>query len=137
MHIQEYYAIISHADYQIGRILDALEQSGQADNTIIILSADQGLAVGQHGLMGKQDQYDHSVRMPLVICGPNLPKNKKINAMVYLQSMFATTCEMAGITTPETVQFHSLVPLLKGKTERLYDSIYGAYKESQRMVRTE
>ena len=72
VHLQEYYAIISHADAQIGRILETLEETGQAENTVILFSADHGLAVGQHGLMGKQNQYDHSVRMPLVLCGPGI-----------------------------------------------------------------
>jgi choline-sulfatase len=134
--ISEYYAIITHLDQQIGRILDALEKSGKADNTIVIFSADQGLAVGQHGLMGKQNQYDHSVRMPFVLCGPGIEAGRKIETMIYLQSLFATTCEMARIETPETVQFPSLVPLLTGREEKLYDSIYGAYRNLQRMVRT-
>lgn len=133
----EYYAIITHVDQQIGRILDALDKSGKADNTIIIFSADQGLAVGQHGLMGKQNQYDHSVRMPFVICGPGIDAGRKIDALIYLQSLFATTCDMAHIETPKTVQFPSLVPLLTGSKEKLYDSIYGAYRNLQRMVRTE
>lgn len=137
LHRQEYYAIITHADRQIGRILDALEASGEADNTIIVFSADHGLAVGQHGLMGKQNQYDHSVRMPFVFCGPGIEAGRKIDAMVYLQSLFATTCDMAGVETPETVQFPSLVPLLTGRKERLYDSVYGAYRHFQRMVRTD
>ncbi len=137
VHRSEYYAIITHMDRQIGRILDALDKSGQADNTLIVFAADQGLAVGEHGLMGKQNQYDHSVRMPFVICGPGIEPARKIDALVYLQSLFATTCEMAGIETPRTVQFPSLVPLLTGKREKLYDSIYGAYRDLQRMVRTE
>lgn len=137
VHLSEYYAIISHADHHIGRILDALERSGRADNTIVILSSDQGLAVGQQGLMGKQNQYDCSVRMPLVLSGPGIEAGRRIGALVYLQSMFATTCEMAGVEMPASVQFPSLVPLLAGQKERLYDSIYGAYRDLQRMVRTE
>jgi len=136
-HRSEYYAIITHVDRQIGRVLDALEKSGKADNTIIFFGADQGLAVGEHGLMGKQNQYDHSVRMPFVICGPGIEPGRRIDALVYLQSLFATTCEMARIETPKTVQFPSLVPLLTGRKEKLYDSIYGAYRDFQRMVRTE
>ena len=137
VHLSEYYAIITHADYHIGRILDALEKTGKADNTVIIFSADHGLAMGQHGLMGKQNQYDCSVRMPLVYCGPGIEANRTNDAMVYLQSAFATTCEMAGVKAPDTVQFPSLVPLLTGKQDRLYDSVYGAYRDFQRMVRTE
>lgn len=137
VHRSEYYAIITHADYHIGRILDALEKTGKADNTIIVFSADHGLAVGQHGLMGKQNQYDHSVRMPFVFCGPRIEAGRRIDAMVYLQSLFATTCDMARIETPKTVQFPSLVPLLTDQKKKLYDSVYGAYRDLQRMVRTE
>lgn len=136
VHIQEYYAIISHADAQIGRILDALERSGEADNTYILFSADHGLAVGQHGLMGKQNQYDHSVRMPLILSGPGLEKDKRIDSMVYLHSLYATTCDLAGIPVPETVEFPSLSPLLNGETDRLHDAIYGSYTDEQRMIRT-
>jgi choline-sulfatase len=137
VHLSEYYAITTHADYQIGRILRALKKTGKADNTIIAFSADHGLAVGQHGLMGKQNQYDHSVRMPYVFTGPGIEAGRKIDAMVYLQSLFATTCDMARIETPATVQFPSLVPLLTGKKDKLYDSVYGAYRKLQRMARTE
>jgi choline-sulfatase len=136
-HRSDYYAIISHADAQIGRILDALEGSGQIDNTIIIFSADHGLAVGQHGLMGKQNMYDHSMRVPLIMSGPGLPPGKRINAMVYLHSLFPTTCEMANVPIPGTVQSKSLVPLITGDRDRIHDSIYGAYKNMQRMIRTE
>jgi arylsulfatase A-like enzyme len=137
VHLQEYYAIISHADHQIGRILDALDKSGKADETIIIFSADHGLACGQHGLLGKQNQYDHSIRMPLIFSGPGIAKGKTMDAMVYLQSVYATTCELAGIPLPDTVEFPSIAPLLEGRTERGQDAIFGSYKDFQRMVRTE
>ena len=64
--IASYYAMISEVDANIGRILDALEKSGEADNTIVVLAGDNGLAVGQHGLIGKQNLYDHSIRVPLI-----------------------------------------------------------------------
>lgn len=137
VHSQEYYAIISHLDAQVGRILDALERSGQADNTIVIFTADNGLALGQHGLLGKQSLYDHSIRIPLLIAGPGIPAGKKVDALVYMQGLFATTCEMARVKAPETVQFPSLVPLITGKASKPFDELYGAYVDRQRMVRTE
>ena len=136
VHRQEYYAIITHADAQIGRILKALDESGKADDTIIIFSADHGLAVGQHGLMGKQNQYNHSVRLPMVFAGPGIEKGRKIDAMVYLHSLFPTTCELAGVPVPRQVESGSLVGLLKGRQADIHDAIYGGYKSLQRMVRT-
>jgi len=132
-----YYAMITHADAQIGRILDALDASGHRDDTIVVFSADHGLAVGQHGLMGKQNQYDHSVRMPLIFRGPGIAAGRRIDALVYLHCLFPTTCEMAKVPVPPTVQSKGLVPLLTGARTRIYDSVYGGYKTFQRMVRTE
>jgi arylsulfatase A-like enzyme len=94
VHRQEYYAIISHMDAQIGRILDALEKSGKADNTYIFFTADHGLAIGNHGLMGKQNMYDHSIRVPLFVIGPDVPKNKKIDVDVYLQYIMASALNL-------------------------------------------
>ena len=131
---QEYYAIITHTDAQVGRILDALEKSGKADNTYIFFCADQGLAVGHHGLMGKQNLFDHSVRVPLMVAGPAIPKNKKIDTPVYLQDIMPSTLELTGVERPDYVQFKSLMPLIEGKTRKSYDAIYGGYLAVQRMV---
>ena len=131
---QEYYAIITHMDAQIGRILNALEKSGQADNTYIFFSADHGLAVGRHGLMGKQNMFDHSVRVPLTVVGPDIKKDDRIDARVYLQDIMATSLALSGTKKPDYVQFQSLLPLLHGKTDKGRDAIYGAYLQGQRMV---
>ena len=135
-HLQEYYAIITHLDAQIGRILDALDASGKGDNTMVIFTSDQGLAVGQHGLLGKQNLYDHSLRVPFILAGPGIPKGKRNDALFNLQSLFATTCEMAGVPVPVTVQFPSIVPLITGAKKQLHDALYGAFLDRQRAVRT-
>jgi choline-sulfatase len=136
LHRSEYYAIISHADHEISRILKALEESGKMDNTYVILTSDHGLAVGQHGLMGKQNQYDHSIRAPLIIKGPGLGSGKKVHEMVYMQSLFATTCDLAGIEIPKTIDFRSLQNLLKNDNAKGETYIFGAYKNLQRMIRS-
>ncbi|MCB1097313.1 MAG: sulfatase-like hydrolase/transferase [Verrucomicrobiae bacterium] len=131
----EYYAIITHLDVQIGRVLDALEQSGKAENTVIVFTADHGLAVGHHGLMGKQNMFDHSVRVPYVIAGPGIQAGRTIDAPIYLQDTMATALELAGAEKPDYIQFNSLLPMVRGNaTAHTYDAIYGAYTEQQRMV---
>ena len=132
---QEYYAIITHMDDQIGRILQALEASGKKENTYIFFTADHGLAVGHHGLIGKQNMFDHSVRVPLIITGPVLPEGKRFDTPVYLQDIMPSTLELAGVEIPEHVQFKSLMPLLAGKKKKNYETIYGGFKYLQRMVR--
>ncbi|MEL6111079.1 MAG: sulfatase-like hydrolase/transferase [Planctomycetota bacterium] len=132
---QEYYAIITHMDAMIGRIVAALEATGKADNTWIFFTADHGLAVGQHGLMGKQNLYDHSVRVPLIVAGPQALKGKQIDEPVYLQDIMPTTLELAEIDKPSHVEFNSLLPMLGGEPSP-YEAIYGAYLTKQRSIRT-
>lgn len=131
---QEYYAIITHMDAQIGRIFRALEASGEAERTVILFTADHGLGVGQHGLMGKQNMYDHSVRVPLVIAGPGIPAGRTIDTPVYLQDVLPTTLELAGAPVPEYIQFKSLLPLIREREAESYAAIYGGYRHLQRMV---
>jgi choline-sulfatase len=131
---QEYFALISHMDDQIGRILQALKETGQADNTYIVFTADHGLAVGRHGLIGKQNMYDHSVRVPFMIVGPGVKAGALNNAPIYLQDIMPTALELAGSPKPAYVEFNSLMPLLRGEKEKSYDVIYGCYMGSQRMI---
>jgi choline-sulfatase len=132
-HRAEYYALITHLDAQIGRILDALDASGQAENTWIFFTADHGLAVGHHGLFGKQNMYDHSVRVPFLVAGPGVAKGAKNDASIYLQDVMATALDLAGAEKPAHVFFNSLRPLLNGEKSR-YESVYGAYLELQRAI---
>jgi len=136
-HRSEYYALITHMDAQIGRILDALEASGEAKNTYVIFTADHGLTVGEHGMMGKQNQFECSMRMPLIISGPGIKAGKRVDEMVYQHSMYATTCELAGIPVPKHVEFPSLVPMLQQDNPApLYDSMFGWLADVQRSIRT-
>lgn len=134
-HRGEYYAIISHLDTQIGRILEGLKKSGKLDNTYIILTSDNGLAVGSHGLFGKQNMYEHSMKIPLVICGPDIPRDKRLDIPVYLQDIVPSALEIASAEIPANVAFKSLLPLVRGEKTEQYPAIYGAYMQSQRMIR--
>lgn len=134
VHRQEYYAIITHMDDQLGRILDALERTGKRDRTYIFFTADHGLACGHHGLMGKQNMYDHSLRVPLIVAGPGVPPDHRIDGAVYLQDIMPTSLELAGRTPPDHVEFKSLLPILDGQRDRNYEAVYGAYLGLQRMV---
>ncbi|MEM7477235.1 MAG: sulfatase-like hydrolase/transferase [Planctomycetota bacterium] len=137
---QEYYAIITHMDDQIKRILAQLDASGLRENTWIFFTADHGLACGHHGLMGKQNMYDHSLRVPFMVVPPTgssqSAPGKRIAEPIYLQDVMATSLELAGVEKPEHVEFNSVLPLLSGGKSP-YESIYGAYLEVQRCIRTE
>jgi len=134
-HKKEYYAIITHLDAQVGRILEVLDATGQADNTVILFTADHGLAMGRHGLLGKQNLYDHSVRVPLVLAGPGIPAGAKNSTDVYLQDVMATALDLAKIEKPDYVEFNSLLPLLQDDSSTPYPAVYGGYVNWQRSIR--
>ncbi len=129
-----YYATITHLDAQIGRILDALEKSGQADNTLIVFAGDNGLAIGSHGLLGKQNVYEHSDGVPLILSGPGIPKNKRVDDFVYLLDLFPTACELTGIATPATVEGKSFAAIFRGE-KGPRTTLFSAYTKLHRMVR--
>jgi arylsulfatase A-like enzyme len=134
VHRQEYYAIITHMDEQLGRILDHLDSSGASKNTYVFFTADHGLAVGRHGLFGKQNLFDHSVRVPFIARGPRFEAGRKVQTAIYLQDVMSTSLELAEADVPESIQFRSLLPLAEGRTTKHYDAIYGAYTMLQRSV---
>ena len=134
-HLRDYYAMITHMDNQIGRIFQALKESGEYENTIIVFSADNGLAVGQHGLMGKQNIYEHSIGVPFIISGPGIPENEKRDAFCYLFDIYPTLCELTELQIPETVQGKSFAGTIVDKeTNHRKTMVYG-YKEFQRAYR--
>lgn len=128
-----YYGMISEVDTQIGRIMQALRESGELDNTILVFASDNGLAVGQHGLLGKQNLYDHSVRVPLVISAPGMDKEKgtKRDANCYLYDIYPTLCDLTGIRPAPSVTGKSLLPVLKG-ADKHRDCLFLAYNSIQR-----
>jgi len=132
--IATYYGMISEADFQIGRILEALKQTGRFENTIIVFAGDNGLAVGQHGLLGKQNMYDHSIRVPLVISGPGIDRNTRNNAYCYLLDVFPTLCDLAGLKTPPSVTGESILPAMgEGASGRPH--LFAAYADLHRAIR--
>ncbi len=136
LHRAEYYAAVTMLDRQIGRLLAAIEATGQAQNTLVVVTSDHGLAVGEHGLMGKQNLYECSIRVPLILRGPGVPRGCTVDAQVYQHSLFATVCELTGVTTSPTLEFRSLLPLMRSKADAGENAIFGFYRHFQRSLRT-
>lgn len=129
-HIADYYAMTSHLDHGFGRLREVLESSGQWENTIVVFTADHGLAVGRHGLMGKQCIYDHSVRVPLLMAGPGIPVGQRPEAMILHYGLFRTLCELVGLETPNTVEGESIKEIWEGSAG--LDSIHLSYERTIR-----
>ncbi|HBV64947.1 MAG TPA: choline-sulfatase [Rhodopirellula sp.] len=131
-----YYAVISHMDSQIGRIIAAIDKSDQAQSTLIVFCSDHGLAMGSHGLRGKQNMYDHTIRVPIILAGPGIPKGKKLKGHAYLRDLFPTLVDLAGLP-PIQCDGRSQVPVLHGQASSMYDFTVGYFRNSQRMIRTD
>jgi arylsulfatase A-like enzyme len=133
--LAEYYGLITHMDEQIGRILAALRQAGHDRNTLIVYAADNGLALGSHGLLGKQSVFEHSARVPLIFAGSGIPRGKSSDAFTYLLDVFPTLCDTIGLPCPAELEGTSLRPLWEGRTDRVRDSVFLPYMQIQRAVR--
>ena len=134
-HLYDYYAMISHVDKRVGEIVAALKETGLYDNTIIIFAGDNGLAVGQHGLMGKQSVYEHSVRVPLIIkeAGKVSAAPRQTDKLCYLIDLFPTLCELTGTPIPDSADGRSLLPVLR-QDKPVRDYLYYGYRFFQRAV---
>ncbi|NQU42814.1 sulfatase-like hydrolase/transferase [bacterium] len=134
-HLAEYFAMITHADAEMGRVVQSLEDSGHLENTIIVFAGDNGLALGQHGLMGKQSLYDHSVRVPLIMAGPGIPAGARRETFCYLIDIYPTLCDLIGVQIPSTVEGRSLIPALGDSGAEIRDHLLLAYRHLMRGVR--
>ena len=135
-HLHEYYACITSIDGHVGRLMAALDELKLADDTIVVFSADNGLAIGSHGLFGKQNVYEVGMKVPLVVAGPGVPHGRS-DALVYLYDIFPSVCEMIGSAVPQGLDGVSFAPVVRGQKPRTRDSLFLAYETYQRAVRDE
>ncbi len=130
-----YYAMISEVDAQIGRILSVLDRTGLAGRTVVVFAGDNGLAVGSHGLLGKQNLYEESIRVPLVFAGPGIPSGQRRDQLALLNDVFPTVLDLLGQPAPAT-DGRTLATVLRTATAPLRDGVYTAYRNCQRAYRT-
>ena len=135
-HLHEYYAVITGLDEQIGRLLQALKDRKVYDDTIVIFSSDHGLAIGSHGLMGKQNLYDHSMRSPLIFSGPGIRKGKT-DALAYLLDIYPTVLDLVGGRIPTGLDGQSLKPVIDGSSSNARESLFLSYRDVQRAIRND
>eukprot|EP00456_Euglypha_rotunda_P039590 TRINITY_DN304_c1_g1_i3.p1 TRINITY_DN304_c1_g1~~TRINITY_DN304_c1_g1_i3.p1 ORF type:complete len:465 (+),score=122.61 TRINITY_DN304_c1_g1_i3:982-2376(+) len=133
--LAEYYRYISYLDQQIGRILDVLEASPQSKNTIVVFAADSGVARGQHGLIGKQNLYEHSVRVPLIIAGPGIPEDERTDALCYLFDVLPTLGKLCDVPKPPTSEGIELTATINDPRHAARSHLAFAYKGVQRAFR--
>ncbi|WP_207589917.1 sulfatase-like hydrolase/transferase [Halomontanus rarus] len=136
-HLADYYGMITHHDYQIGRILDTLEKTDQLEETLIIFTSDHGLGIGSHGLMGKENLYEHSTRIPLLLSGPGVPSDRQFDALVGHCDFYPTLLDLLDIDDPEGIEGRSYAPLLRGESDSHREEMCCTYRDRQRSIRTD
>ena len=129
-----YYGLISHLDHHIGRVIDTLEKTGQAENTIILFATDHGMAMDSHGQSGKHNAYEHTSRVQIVASGAGVPKGSS-DALVYLYDIYPTLCGLTGLPIPDEVEGKSLAKVIHGKQAKVRDHLFTAYMDDQRTIR--
>lgn len=135
--LADYYALISHLDSRIGDIIATLKKEGLYENTIIVYAADNGLAIGSHGLLGKQNLYEHSMKVPLIFRGPGIPEKEVRDALVYLYDIFPTLADLCNLSAPDGVDGQNFINVIMGKEKDIRSSLYTAYRSTARAVRTD
>lgn len=121
------FACSENIDIQIGRVLEKLKAMGELDNTYIFYTADHGIAIGRHGLQGKQNLYEHTWRVPFIVKGPGIKPGSRVPGNIYLLDTVATLCDLVGIPAPESNEGLSFKPVLEGKQDTMRDVMYGVY----------
>ena len=123
-----YYAMIELIDDQFGRIMAALEDTGQLDNTIVIFTSDHGELMGDHGIYWKGCYfYEGLVRVPLIVSWPGRLPSHRSDALVELHDLAPSILELAGIEVPDRMQAKSLLPILTGETDHHRDHVLCEY----------
>ena len=130
----EYYGLVTHLDEQVGKIMKSLEGSPHADNTYVIYTADHGLAMGSHGLLGKQSIYEHSMKCPLIICGPEVPAGQSTEEFSYVHDLYSTVLGLAGLEPPKLIDAKDLQPVMEGK-EPGHPYVFLPFQNHQRAIR--
>jgi arylsulfatase A-like enzyme len=133
--LARYYASTSYFDQQAGRIVDALKRAGQYEHTIFIVAGDNGLSLGEHGLLGKQNLYEFGgMHVPLIFAGRGIAKGDT-RALAYLMDLYPTLCDLAGIPVPKGLDARSLAPVIAGRQSKVRDCLFTAYRDCQRSIR--
>ncbi len=134
--LADYYGLVTHMDDKIGEIIEVLKKNGLFENTIIVFAADNGLAIGSHGLLGKQNLYEHSTKVPVIISGPGIKQGEEADALVYLFDLYPTLAELCKLPSPGGIDGKTLVPVISGETADIRTSLFTAYRHTVRGVRT-
>ncbi|MBL9133331.1 MAG: sulfatase [Verrucomicrobiaceae bacterium] len=131
--VSGYYAAVSFMDAQVGKVLDALEKSGQADNTIIIFTSDHGYHLGEHDFWAKVSLHDESARVPLIVSVPG-KKPGVSDSLVELLDLYPTTAKLCGLEVPARLQGKNISPILDDPKATVHDTAFSVAGTSKGLM---
>jgi arylsulfatase A-like enzyme len=130
--LRDYWRLIAGIDENVGRILDALDELGLAERTVVVFASDNGFANGEHGMSGKRSAYEESMRIPFVLRYPPLGARDAVDELVLNVDLAPTLLELCAVPVPATMQGRSLVPLLTNEAvEWRRDFLYEYFREAE------
>lgn len=132
--LRGYYASVSYVDSLVGAITQQIKDLGLSDNTTIVLTSDHGFNLGEFNFWTKHTVLDTSLRIPLIVAGPQFPKNQQTDALVELIDIFPTVAEITQVTPPETIDGVSFVDVLKQPELKHKSQIYSRFKAADSIV---
>ena len=134
---RHYAACVSYADAMVGKILKALEESGEADDTVIVLWGDHGWHLGEHAVWGKHTLFEESLRSPLIIVSPKqLKRGERTSSIVQSVDVFPTICDLVGLEKPSSLSGHSLESFFEASQTGVSQGFAVSYQGSARTIRT-
>jgi arylsulfatase A-like enzyme len=132
--IHGYYACVSYVDAQIGKVIDALEELGMAQNTIILLCGDNGWFLGEHGFWSKHSNLERGSHVPLIVKVPWTRQGQESSALVELVDIYPTLCDLAGLNRPFHLQGKSFVPLLENPDQTWKEEVFYRLNEGETIL---
>ena len=132
--IHGYYASVSYVDAQIGKVINAIDNLGLRDNTVIILVGDHGWSLMEHGLWVKHSNFEVALQVPLIVSASNIPKNKKTNSIAELVDLYPSICELANISQPTHLEGESFVNALKNPSKIYKNTALARYHKGETLV---
>lgn len=132
--IHGYYASVSYVDAQIGKVINAIDNLGLRDNTVIVLVGDHGWSLMEHGLWVKHSNFEVALQVPLIVSATNISKNKKTNSIAELVDLYPSICELANISQPTHLEGESFVNALKNPSEIHKKTALARYQRGETLI---
>jgi len=132
--IHGYYASVSYVDAQIGKVINAIDNLGLRDNTVIVLVGDHGWSLMEHGLWVKHSNFEVALQVPLIVSATNISKNKKTNSIAELVDLYPSICDLINVAKPQHLEGDSFIEALENPLENYKNTALARYLRGETLI---